>query len=287
MKKRNIGILRLTGLFALPLLLGGAGDFQCDPIGYQVFGHVGHVQTADLEDKANWTIVADNMNGFWVGTPTFRSLSLQTRKNIVANANTPDAVVEMPIEMARSNEASLVAAIDAGMNVHSVMIYDENEYQSTLNQSEIQEVKEKYGSQYAILLNIRSFSDDVKARLRQVDGFSFEFQVRTDDAWMDNVAAAIHWGLGSAKVVYLLTPPNHKDHSIYKRYVWDYQTMKQKLKDRLGAATMLNSRLRFVPANYDYTKSGVKVAPEDEILDDGVFNANTQTGAARWLILTR
>ena len=234
------------------------------------------------------------MDGFWVGAPTFRGLPLEIRREIVANANTRDTVVEMPIEMARTNESNLVAAIEAGMNVHTLMIYKEPG--SLLSQSEINEMKEKYRDRYTLIVSIRRFEEVHKTVLRDMEGFSFEFQVRTDPAFLDNVASAIRWGLDSGKTVYLLTPPNWGDecsrdpcnpHYQNKNYLHDYQTMKGMLEDRIGWGRLHNSNLRFVPANYAYWNTQVQVAPEHEILDRGVFNANTQTGAARWLILTK
>ena len=196
--------------------------------------------------------------------------------------------------MARGNMSNLIAATDAGMYVHTLMIYKEPE--SLLNQNEINEMREKFSYRYKLLVSIRRFRTEDIPLLQQMEGFSFEFKVRTDPSFLDNVASAIQWGLDSRKTVYLLTPPNNwqgncnytpcNPHYEDKNYVHDYQVMRSMLEDRIGWKRLYNRRLRFVPANYEYWNTLVKVAPEHEITDEGVFNANTQTGAARWLILT-
>lgn len=259
---------------------------------YRVIVHTGHEYSAELTDISKWQISAENMNGFWVGTPTFRGLPIDQRINIRENGNQINAVAEIPFTRLKERVYhNIDAAEEAGMIVDIVMCYEEGQWGSTLTLGQIAEAKQilaDRGKKYALILNVRSWVPDrVLDAANLTRGFSLEFAVTTDSVKLNNMIEGIKWGIDNNKWVYLLTPPNHTDHHIDKKYLWDYQTMRRYIKNRIGSR-YYNSKFRWVPANYNFSKNGgVGGAEEKSIENGGVYNANTTMGVCRWLSLIR
>ena len=261
---------------------------------YKVYMDISNTETKRLIDTAYWPIVAKHADGPWMLTWELRKGWFKDdiqRKRALGNAfKNKDAIIEIPWHDSWGySEYPLHIEVtdDCGFNSVGIVYYNEDVGNSMLTQERLDIVKGTLGPKYELYMLARNFNDTYKARIEQVQGVCFEFQVPFRwPQFMDGIYQGTKWAIDlGKKVFYLIPPPNHlnTDHDSYE-YLKGVKAFFNTLKTELGDEYLGHENFYFVPNVYNWIKKHYRIKPET--LPDGRI-ANTGTGAALWLLSQR
>lgn len=276
MKHYFIGLLILT-LFIPNKMLA-----------YKVFPSSGHQCKDQMLNKVSYSFVAENADGIWGMPWNVRSeyLSPDDFCELLGNFKNKEVVVEINDTHVNWQDYSdepvqLKVALNCGAIVNTIMAYNEGINGSVLTQENIDKFKKRYGDKYAIISNVRRWTDESPKVFKQLDGISFEFQVpeKNEGIWSD-VADAMVWAHENNKYIYLLTPPGHNNYHLNNQYLEGYKRLFEYLLETVGEEVLRSDKVIFAPANYNITKTRINMTPESL---NGDY-ANTVMGVAKWLL---
>lgn len=254
-----------------------------------------------LTQKDLWKQTAKIIDGWWIGPPTFRELSRDIRIAMIENTDTRQAVVALPFNEFSKGQGNLVYAKASGLDVHTLMVYWEGlgypgSRLSILHEGLIKEVRER-NPEYRLISNLRQWRPEYiigKKKLKNtikddLDGICYEFQPLQDKQYMTQWIEATKYLFEYDKDIYVLLPPNHNTHKEDNNYLKDCVFVVTEFRRNLPTEILDSDRLVFVPANYDYSKTGIATVPEYNAcnLHRGYYNGNTVTGVCRWIAKTR
>lgn len=251
---------------------------------FQVYPSTGHLNIDLILDKKHYPTVANQAHGMWLMPWNWRNeLNDLQREKIIANYKSDNIVVEIEMghinfKNANPDPIQLTSAIKSGLNVHTLMIYNEGENGSVLTQENIKKAKALYGKKHKIISNCREWNKGYEKVFSQLDGVSFEFQVpnKLGEKKYNQVVTATKWALANNKDIYYLSPAGHNNAHLNNAYFNGYKKFYAYLLKALGMETMKSDNIYFSPANYNFKKTQVLMGPETSV--------NTVHGVAKWLL---
>ena len=259
---------------------------------YQVYPSTGHMCKEQLLDLESYQYVREHADGMWLMPWNIRSdyLTQAEWAQVIGGFKSSKMVAEindthMNWDSPNPHPKQLIAALDAGAEVHTVMAYNEGVNGSVLTQENIDHFKSVYGGKHKIVSNVRRWTSEAPFVFEQLDGICFEFQIpeKFPGLW-DQVVEGILWADKNNKVTYLLTPPGHNDYHLNRAYIKAYQKFFAYLREKVGDEILKKDTLIFCPSNYSIHKTDVQMTPEVEEVNGKVLPANTAMGAAYWLL---